>query len=72
MAPHQATRLAPHQWQRAAFGPSPGPVAECRGELVELVARTIARGIKGEMPSLAKKLGPPDRARLTAYVRSLE
>jgi mono/diheme cytochrome c family protein len=36
------------------------------------IARTILRGIKGEMPSFAKKLGAPDVARLTAYVRSLE
>ena len=36
------------------------------------VARTIARGIKGEMPSFAKKLGVPEIARLTAYIRSLE
>jgi mono/diheme cytochrome c family protein len=32
----------------------------------------ISRGIKGEMPSFAKKLGPPEIARLTAYVRSLD
>jgi len=32
----------------------------------------ISHGIKGEMPSFAKKLGPPEIARLTAYVRSLE
>jgi mono/diheme cytochrome c family protein len=36
------------------------------------VAHIIARGIKGEMPSFAKKLRAPDVADLTAYLRSLE
>ena len=36
------------------------------------ISRTIARGIKGEMPSFARKLATPEIARLTAYVRSLE
>jgi mono/diheme cytochrome c family protein len=36
------------------------------------IANTITRGIKGEMPSFAKKLGRPDIAELTAYLRSLE
>jgi mono/diheme cytochrome c family protein len=36
------------------------------------IAHIITRGIKGEMPSFAKKLGPPDIVGLTAYVRSLD
>jgi mono/diheme cytochrome c family protein len=36
------------------------------------IARIISRGIKGEMPSFAKKLGPPDISKLTAYLRSLD
>ncbi len=32
----------------------------------------ITHGIKGEMPSFAKKHGPADLTALTAYVRSLE
>jgi mono/diheme cytochrome c family protein len=36
------------------------------------LSRIIARGIKGEMPSFAKKLGAADIANLMAYVRSLE
>jgi mono/diheme cytochrome c family protein len=35
------------------------------------IANTVTRGIKGEMPSFRKKLGPDDVRRLTAYVRSL-
>ena|SRR5947209_12894731 len=35
------------------------------------LARTITGGIKGEMPSFAKKLGPPEVGALTAYLRSL-
>jgi cytochrome c oxidase cbb3-type subunit 3 len=35
------------------------------------IANTITRGIKGEMPSFRRKLGPDDVRRLTAYVRSL-
>ncbi len=35
------------------------------------IANTITRGIRGEMPSFAKKLGRPDVADLTAYLRSL-
>ncbi len=36
------------------------------------ISHIITRGIKHEMPSFAKKLGAPEIARLTAYVRSLE
>jgi mono/diheme cytochrome c family protein len=36
------------------------------------IAHIIGRGIKGEMPSFAKKLGAPEIADLTAYLRSLE
>jgi mono/diheme cytochrome c family protein len=36
------------------------------------IAHIITHGIKGEMPSFAKKLGSPDIADLTAYLRSLE
>ena len=35
------------------------------------IANTIRRGIKGEMPSFAKKHGPADISALLAYVRSL-
>lgn len=31
-----------------------------------------SRGIKGEMPSFARKLGPAEISDLTAYLRSLE
>jgi mono/diheme cytochrome c family protein len=36
------------------------------------IAHIITHGIKGEMPSFAKKLGAADITRLTAYVRSLD
>jgi len=36
------------------------------------IANIITRGIKGEMPTFAKKHGAADIAALTAYVRSLE
>jgi mono/diheme cytochrome c family protein len=36
------------------------------------ISNIITHGIKHEMPSFAKKLGAPEIARLTAYVRSLE
>jgi mono/diheme cytochrome c family protein len=36
------------------------------------IASTITRGIKGEMPSFARKHGVDDVTALTAYVRSLE
>jgi mono/diheme cytochrome c family protein len=36
------------------------------------IAHIITRGIKGEMPSFAKKLGAADITKLTAYLRSLE
>jgi mono/diheme cytochrome c family protein len=36
------------------------------------IARTITHGIKGEMPSFRKKLGPDEILSLTAYLRSLE
>lgn len=36
------------------------------------IANTIAHGIKGEMPSFAKKLRSPDIVALTAYLRALE
>lgn len=36
------------------------------------IAGIITRGIKGEMPSFAKKLHAPEIGALTAYVRSLE
>jgi mono/diheme cytochrome c family protein len=36
------------------------------------VSHIITHGIKGEMPSFAKKLRAPDIADLTAYLRSLE
>jgi mono/diheme cytochrome c family protein len=36
------------------------------------IANTILRGIKGEMPSFAKKHDAADRAALTSYLRSLE
>ena len=36
------------------------------------IAHIITHGIKGEMPSFAKKLAAADITRLTAYVRSLE
>jgi mono/diheme cytochrome c family protein len=36
------------------------------------VAHIITHGIKGEMPSFAKKLHAPDIAELTAYLRSLD
>jgi mono/diheme cytochrome c family protein len=36
------------------------------------IAHVITRGIKGEMPSFAKKLGAADVATLTAYLRSLD
>jgi len=36
------------------------------------IANIITHGIKGEMPSFQKKLGPEDIVRLTAYVRSLD
>ena len=36
------------------------------------IAHIISHGIKGEMPSFAKKHGAADIGRLTAYVRSLE
>ena len=32
----------------------------------------IAGGIKGEMPSFAKKLGEPEIRELTAYLRTLK
>ncbi len=35
------------------------------------IARIITHGIKGEMPSFAKKLHEPEITALTAYVRSL-
>jgi len=35
------------------------------------IANTIRRGIKGEMPSFARKHGPADVSALLAYVRSL-
>lgn len=36
------------------------------------IAHIITHGIKGEMPSFAKKLGATDITKLTTYVRSLE
>lgn len=36
------------------------------------IAHIIARGIKGEMPSFAKKLAAADITGLTAYLRSLD
>lgn len=36
------------------------------------IANIVTHGIKGEMPSFAKKLHAPEIAALTAYVRSLE
>lgn len=36
-----------------------------------MIARTIRRGIKGEMPSFAKKHNDADIAALLAYLRSL-
>lgn len=36
------------------------------------IARTITRGIKGEMPSFRKKLGGGEISKITAYLRSLE
>ncbi len=36
------------------------------------IARIITHGIKGEMPSFAKKLAAADIVKLTAYVRSLD
>ena len=36
------------------------------------IANIIMHGIKGEMPSFAKKLHAPEITALTAYVRSLE
>jgi mono/diheme cytochrome c family protein len=36
------------------------------------IANIITHGIKGEMPSFAKKLHAPEITALTAYVRSLE
>ena len=36
------------------------------------IAHVITHGIKGEMPSFAKKLRPPDIADLTAYLRTLD
>lgn len=36
------------------------------------IATVVRRGIKGEMPSFAKKLSPEDIAALTAYLRTLE
>jgi mono/diheme cytochrome c family protein len=36
------------------------------------IAATITGGIRGEMPSFAKKHGAADLAALTAYLRSLE
>jgi mono/diheme cytochrome c family protein len=36
------------------------------------VSHIITHGIKGEMPSFSKKLRPPDIAKLTAYLRSLD
>jgi mono/diheme cytochrome c family protein len=36
------------------------------------IAHIITHGIKGEMPSFAKKLGATDITKLTAYVRSLD
>jgi mono/diheme cytochrome c family protein len=35
------------------------------------IATVVKRGIKGEMPTFAKKLNDPDIAALIAYVRSL-
>lgn len=36
------------------------------------IATVVRRGIKGEMPSFAKKLSPADTAALIAYLRTLE
>jgi mono/diheme cytochrome c family protein len=36
------------------------------------IAAVITQGVKGEMPSFAKKHGKEDIAALTAYLRSLE
>jgi mono/diheme cytochrome c family protein len=36
------------------------------------IATVVKRGIKGEMPTFAKKLKDPDIAALIAYVRSLD
>ena len=36
------------------------------------ISNTILRGIKGEMPSFRKKLGPGEIVKLTAYLRSLK
>jgi mono/diheme cytochrome c family protein len=36
------------------------------------IARTVTNGIKGEMPSFGKKLGPADVSALTAFIRTLE
>jgi len=36
------------------------------------ISRTILHGVKGEMPSFAKKLGSDDIVKLTAYLRSLK
>jgi len=36
------------------------------------IHQVIAKGIKGEMPSFAKKLGDPEIRELTAYLRTLK
>ena len=36
------------------------------------IARVIRQGVRGEMPSFAKKLGAQDVAALIAYLRSLD
>jgi mono/diheme cytochrome c family protein len=36
------------------------------------IANIITHGIKGEMPSFRKKLGPGDIHMVTAFIRSLE
>ena len=36
------------------------------------ISNMITHGMKGEMPSFAKKLGKDDIVKLTAYVRSLD
>jgi len=41
-------------------------------KIEESIREIIAGGIKGEMPSFAKKLGEPEIRELTAYLRTLK